>query len=194
LGIAADVLSEAERAVPDAERTLDRLLASVEARGREMDARAAELESQAAQLELQRQNLADIEALETELRAREKALEKDARDKARAYLLEARKTVEAALGQARAAMNDATAKEARRMVEEAIEKTVGRLEGGKVGRKDFALGDRVRTGQGKVGVVAEIRDDGRVVVEIGSIRLVVASDLLDYAEPPSNLPTFPPSR
>jgi DNA mismatch repair protein MutS2 len=123
LGIANDVLAEAERAVPDAERTLDRLLATVEERSREIEARAAELESRAAQLELERQNLADLETLETELRVREKALDKDARERARAYLLEARKTVEAALGQARAAMNEATAKEARRIVEEAIEKT-----------------------------------------------------------------------
>jgi DNA mismatch repair protein MutS2 len=123
LGIAPDVLAEAEKAVPDAERTLDRLLASVEARGREMDARAAELEARAAQLELERQNLANLETLETELREREKALDKDARERARAYLLEARKTVEAALAQARAAVTEATAKEARRIVEEAIEKT-----------------------------------------------------------------------
>ena len=123
LGIASDVLAEAERAVPDAERTLDRLLASVEARGRDIDARAAELETRAAQLELERQNLADLENLERELRAREKAMDKDARDRARAYLLEARKTVEAALAQARAAVTEATAKEARRIVEEAIEKT-----------------------------------------------------------------------
>ncbi len=123
LGVAEDVLAEAERGVPDAERTLDRLLASVEARGREIEARAADLDNRAAQLELQRQNLTDLESLAAELRAREKALDKDARDRARAYLLEARKTVEAALGQARAAVNEATAKEARRIVEEAIEKT-----------------------------------------------------------------------
>ena len=123
LGIAPEVLAEAERAVPDAERTLDRLLASVEARGRELDARAAELETLAAQLELERQNLDNLENLETELRARTRALDKDARDRARAYLLEARKTVEAALAEARAALTEATAKEARRMVEEAIEKT-----------------------------------------------------------------------
>ncbi len=123
LGIANEVLAEAERAVPDAERTLDRLLASVEARGREMDRRAAELETLAAQLELERQNIDQLAQLEAELKAREKALDKDARDKARAYLLEARKTVEAALGQARAAVTEATAKEARRMLEEAIDKT-----------------------------------------------------------------------
>jgi DNA mismatch repair protein MutS2 len=186
LGVADDVLAEAERAVPDAERTLDRLLASVEARGREVDARAEELETRAAQLDLERQNLVNLETLETELRAREKALDKDARDKARAYLLEARKTVEAALGQARAAVNEATAKEARRMVEEAIEKTAGGRADGRTDRDaDFKVGERVRTGQGKVGVVAEIRSDGRVVVEIGAIRLVVAPDLLERVDGPS---------
>ena len=123
LGIANDVLAEAERAVPDAERTLDRLLASVEARGRDMDARAAELETRAAQLEVERQSLDNLEDLQNQLQLRERALDKDAREKARAYLLEARKTVEAALAQARAAVTEATAKEARRIVEEAIEKT-----------------------------------------------------------------------
>jgi DNA mismatch repair protein MutS2 len=193
LGVAEDVLAEAERGVPDADRTLDRLLASVEARGRELDARAAELETRAAQLEVERQSLADLENLETELRVRERALDKDARDRARAYLLEARKTVEAALGQARAAMNEATAKEARRMVEEAIEKTGGRLEGGNVGMKNLNVGDRVRTGQGKVGVVKEVRDNGRVVVEVGAVRLVINADLLELVQSHSNIPTVPRS-
>jgi len=191
LGVAADVLAEAERGVPEAERTLDRLLASVEARGREMDARAAELETRAAQLEVQRQNLADLEALETELRAREKAMDKDARERARAYLLEARKTVEAALGQARAAVTEATAREARRMVEEAIEKTGGSADRRMGGSSDLRIGERVRTGQGKVGVVAEIRSDGRVVVEIGSIRLVVAPELLERVDPSAHPPIRP---
>jgi DNA mismatch repair protein MutS2 len=179
LGVAEDVLAEAERGVPDAERTLDRLLASVEARGREMDTRAAELETKAAQLELERQNLANLENLEKELRAREKALDKDARERARAYLLEARKTVEAALGQARAAVTEATAKEARRMVEEAIEKTGGRPDGRTAGAADLKVGERVKTGQGKVGVVTDVRSDGRVVVEVGAVRLVIAPELLE---------------
>jgi len=192
LGVSPDVLAEAERAVPDAERTLDRLLASVEARGRDIDARSAALDTRAGQLELERQNLANLEALEAELHAREKALDKDARDRARAYLLEARKTVEAALAQARAAVTEATAKEARRMVEEAIEKTGGLAVGRLGGSTDLNVGDRVRTGQGKVGIVTEIRSDGRVVVEVGAIRLVIAPDLLervDQTAQPPNRPT-----
>jgi DNA mismatch repair protein MutS2 len=197
LGIAADVLAAAERAVPDAERTLDRLLAAVEARARELEARAQALAAAAA---AQTEDAAQLEARaaavaerDTTLRDREQSLDAGARERARAYLLAARKTVEAALGQARAAMSEATAKEARRMVEEAIEKTAGKMESANVGTKDLKVGDRVRTGQGKVGVVAEIRSDGRVVVEIGSIRLVVAPDLLARENGPSNFPTFPRS-
>jgi DNA mismatch repair protein MutS2 len=186
LGIAADILAEAERAVPDAERTLDRLLAAVEARGRE-------LETLAARLELERQRLQGLEALDAELRAREQALEQDARERARAYLLEARKTVEAALAQARAAVTEATAKEARRMVEAAIEKTAGRPDGRSAGAPDLQIGERVRTGQGKVGVVSEIRSDGRVVVEIGAVRLVIAPELLERVDGPSGRPAARPS-
>jgi len=187
LGVAEDVLAEAERGVPDAERTLDRLLASVEARGREIDARAAGLEAREAQLALERQNLQNLQDLENQLQLREKALDKDARERARAYLLEARKTVEAALGQARAAVTEATAKEARRMVEEAIEKTTSarRHDGTLSGGIELKIGERVKTGQGKVGVVAEIRSDGRVVVEIGAVRLVIAPELLERADVPT---------
>jgi DNA mismatch repair protein MutS2 len=193
LGVPADVLAEAERAVPDAERTLDRLLAAVEARAREIETRGADLDQRAAEIDQNLRNLQNLENLAAELAAREKRLDADARDRARSYLLEARKTVEAALAQARAAVDEATAKEARRLVEEAIEKTAGRLDGGTVAKTDLSVGDRVRTGQGKVGVVAEIREDGRVVVEIGAIRLIVGADLLERVDPPSNRPTVPPS-
>jgi len=193
LGVPADVLAEAERAVPDAERTLDRLLAAVEARGRDLEVRSQGLDTRAAELDLARQAVSDLEERAAILLAREKALDADARERARAYLLEARKTVEAALAQARAAVDEATAKEARRLVEDAIEKTGGEAVRRVGGSTELAVGDRVRTGQGKVGTVAEIRDDGRVVVEVGSIRLVIASDLLERVDPqtaqPPNRPT-----
>jgi len=193
LGIADEVLKEAERAVPDAERTLDRLLAEVEARNRSLEERSGELDVREEQLERERQSLANLQALENELHLRGKALDKDAREKARAYLLEARKTVEAALAQARAAVTEATAKEARRIVEEAIEKTAGRPDGQTAGASDLKPGERVRTGQGKVGVVTEIRSDGRVVVEIGAVRLVIAPELLERVDGPSGRPAVRPS-
>ncbi len=183
LGVPVDVLAEAERAVPDAERTLDRLLAAVETRARDLEARAQGLDTRAAELDLARQAVADLELRAADLLAREKRFDADARERARSYLLEARKTVEAALAQARAAVDEVTAKEARRLVEEAIEKTGGQAVRRLGGSTDLAVGDRVRTGQGKVGTVAEIRDDGRVVVEVGSIRLVIAPELLERADP-----------
>ena len=189
LGVPGDVLAEAERAVPDAERTLDRLLAAVEARSRELEARAQALDGRAAELDLARRAVDDLELRAADLLAREKRLDADARERARAYLLEARKTVEAALAQAQAAVDEATAKEARRMVEEAIEKTAGKSVSGLVGSKDLKVGERVRTGQGKVGVVTEIRSDGRVVVEVGAIRLVITADLLERVDPLTDKPS-----
>jgi DNA mismatch repair protein MutS2 len=127
LGIAADVLELADRAVPDAERTLDALLATVEARARDLEAKERALaEREAAQrhdatrLERRADELA---AREREVSGRARALERDAREQARAYLLEARKKVEEALGRARAAVDEATAREARKLVEKAIEET-----------------------------------------------------------------------
>ncbi|HEX9837394.1 MAG TPA: hypothetical protein VGB90_11100 [Alphaproteobacteria bacterium] len=192
LGVPADVLAEAERAIPDAERTLDRLLAEVEARSRELDTRGEALARRAAELDAIEQNLRQVQELADRVTAREKALDASARQRARAYLLEARKTVEAALAQARAAVDEATAKEARRIVEDAIEKTGGQADGRTGGQTDLKVGDHVRTGQGKVGVVADIRSDGRVVVEIGAIRLVVAPDLLERVDGPSARPPVRP--
>ncbi len=127
LGIAADVLEIAEGAVPRAERALDALLATVEARARELDTREREI---AARDEALRADAEQVDARATELAARERevkvraqALEREAREQTRVYLLEARKKVEDALGRARAAVDEATAREARRLVEKAIEET-----------------------------------------------------------------------
>jgi DNA mismatch repair protein MutS2 len=129
LGIAADVLDLAERAVPDPERTLDALLATVEARSRELELEAQELAARGEQVRAAAERLetraADLSARERELKARGQQLDRDAREQARAYLLQARKQVEAALGRARAAVDEATAREARRLVEQAIEATAG---------------------------------------------------------------------
>ncbi len=127
LGLARDVLELAERAVPDADRTLDALLAAVEARARELEARELDLAARAVALRADVERVdaraADIHAREADVRSRAQRLEHDARERARAYLLEARKKVEEALGRARAAVDEATAKEARRLVEQAIEQT-----------------------------------------------------------------------
>ena len=127
LGVADDVLADAERSVPDTERQLDRLLAEVERRRQELERHARELEERAKALGEEREGVErrgeDVAERERAIRDRERSLDTAARDQARAYLLDARKTVEAALAQARAAVDEATAKEARRLVEEAIEKS-----------------------------------------------------------------------
>ena len=134
LGVAADVLADAERSVPDAERQLDRVLADVEARRQDVEKHAHELDEREKALREQREGVnrrgEDVAERERSVRERERSLDTAAREQARSYLLDARKTVEAALAQARAAVDEATAKEARKLVEEAIEKTEGKREAG----------------------------------------------------------------
>ncbi len=181
LGLPAPVLAEAERAVPADDRALDALLAEVEASGRELAQREAELAAERDAVARERGVVDErgdaVGERERAVRARERALDAAAREQARAYLLEARKQVEAALGRARAAVDEATAREARRLVESAIADTkTARDEGrgtGDAGGTPIAVGDRARVGAGAVGVVREVREDGTVVLETGSVRLVV---------------------
>src|SRR2546430_1710639 len=152
LGIAGDVLEIAERAVPGAERALDALLATVEARARELDAMQQELAARDAGLRSDAERLdaraADLAAREREVQARAQRLEREAREQARAYLLEARKKVEEALGQARAAVDEATAREARRLAEKAIDETAGEAAGEKVREGWLAMGALKRARRG----------------------------------------------
>jgi len=152
LGIAPDVLEIAERAVPGAERALDALLASVEARARELEAKAQELGTREASVRADAERLdaraAELAARERDVKARAQSLERAAREQTRAYLLEARKKVEEALGRARAAVDEATAREARRLVEKAIEDTAGETAGEKPGEGWMSLEDLKRVRQG----------------------------------------------
>jgi DNA mismatch repair protein MutS2 len=133
LGIAPDVLALADRAVPEAERALDALLASVEARARELAELAAALAARERALAEAGERLearaAEVAARERAVDERARALERAAREQARAYLLEARRRVEEALARARAAVDEATAREARRLVEQAIADTGGAAAG-----------------------------------------------------------------
>jgi len=152
LGIAPEVLEIAERAVPGAERALDALLATVEARARELDAMQQELAARDAGLRSDAEKVdaraADLAAREREVQARAQRLEREAREQARAYLLEARKKVEEALGQARAAVDEATAREARRLVEKAIDETAGEAAGEKVREGWMSLDELKRARRG----------------------------------------------
>ncbi len=187
LGVHQGILADAEARVPDAERRLDALLAAVEereqdlrARQEHLEERATELDSLAARLAVQQESQA---AREAELKRREKEAEREGRKQARAHLLEARQRVEEALAAARGAVDEAAAREARRLVEEGIKEegealaetgAAGRAPPGRVGSGAESLepGTRVRLESGGVGEIAEIRSDGKVVVLAGSIRLV----------------------
>jgi len=191
LGIAADVLAMAERAVPDAERALDALLATVEARARELETQAQELAARDAAL---REDAAKLDARgdavatrEREVRARALALEREAREQARAYLLEARRKVEAALGRARAAVDEATARQARRLVEQAIEATTEETaddkaeqaaEGGK-GKAWVSLEDLKRT-RGKPSQIA--RPPDRLPAAVATAEISLRGLRVDEAE------------
>jgi DNA mismatch repair protein MutS2 len=199
LGVPGDVLADAERAVPDTERALDALLADVEARARALEEREralADADAAAREDRTRIENRATALAeRERTLSGRERTLDARAREQARAYLLEARKTVEAALGQARAAVDEATAREARRQLEQAIAAgnralEEAREEGNAPPDRDapVEVGSRVRTPVGSVGRVVELRDDGRVAVEVGSIRMVLDVADLRVVEQSADVP------
>jgi DNA mismatch repair protein MutS2 len=185
LGVAAEILAEAEARLPDAERSLDLLLATVEERQRELarkqeevGERAIEQDALAARLSAQRESQA---AREAELRRREKEAERAGRQQARAYLLEARQLVEQALGAAR---SEAAAKEARRLVEDAIREQGEALERAEQAEAaaesdregEIAVGDRVRLASGGAGQVLERRPDGKLVVGMGAMKMVVDAE------------------
>jgi DNA mismatch repair protein MutS2 len=87
--------------------------------------------------------------------------------------------VEAAVEAARAATDEAAAREARRLVEEGIVAGAQALaamdeqEPAAAPGAAIAVGSRVRIGSSGVGDVAEIRSDGKLVVVVGAMRMVV---------------------
>jgi DNA mismatch repair protein MutS2 len=180
LGVDAGVLADAEARVTDEEKRLDLLLARAEERERELEALKATMESMRvdqeslqARLELQRESQA---AREKELTKREKDADRRAREEARRYLLDARETVEQAIRSARAATDDAAAREARRTVEDAIRASGAArdatAEAPAPPQSAFEAGQRVRLASGLTGDVIEVREDGRLVVAVGSMRMV----------------------
>ncbi len=208
LGVSSEILSDAEARVPDAERRLDLLLAAVEERQRELAAaqaavaeRTIEQDGLSARLGVQQESQA---AREADLRRREKDAERVGRQQARAYLLEARQLVEQALGAAR---SEAAARGARRMVEDAIREQgeeLERAERAEPGEqaepvRGIEVGDRVRLSAGGAGQVLELRADGKLVVAMGAMKMVVDPDQAirtasgKTVQPPSAAPS-PPSQ
>ena len=186
LGLDARVLATAEGLVPDAERELDRLLANVEARRQALADREEDFAVRGADLE--RREAVAVQVAETqalrqgELARLEKEGERERARQAKAYLLAARKKVEEALALAQGAADAGAAREARRLIEDGVRDESRRLaeeetpEGSAAG--GLAVGGRVRLTTGAVGELVEQRADGRAVVMVGAMRLIVTSQSL----------------
>jgi len=195
LGIAPEILADAEGRVPDPERNLDALLAAVEERRREVGETQARLEQRGAELEALATRLAMQEESQRSREAELKRLEKDAdragRRQARQYLMDARRLVEEALGAARAAGaagDEAAAREARRMVEQGIgehAEPVAREDGSARVAEPPAITpkSRVRLPSGGTGEVLELRDDGTAVVAAGAMKIVLEASTLTPVPP-----------
>jgi DNA mismatch repair protein MutS2 len=183
LGVDPAVLEAAEALVPEAERDLDRLLAQVELREQTLRAEESALLDRSLDVE-RREAVAAITAelqaaRDAELKRQEKEAERERAKQAKAYLLQARKLVEDALALAKGAVDEATAREARRLVEEGVRSESRRLDERDplepAGTGAIAVGRRVRLSTGTTGEVAEMRSDGKVVVMVGTMRLVVTA-------------------
>ncbi len=191
LGVDAHVLARADALVPAGERELDRLLAEVEARRHALDGEEAALRQRAEDLAQRETNVAGmtstLDAREAALRQEEKTAERERARQAKAYLLEARKQVEAALSLAHGAADEATARRARQLVEDGIRAEARRLDEPSVVDAGAASalqpGGRVRLNTGATGDIVELRSDGRAVVRVGVMRLVVAAATLTPLPP-----------
>ena len=188
LGIGDAVLADAESRVSGAERSLDALLEAAEARERKLAADQEELTVRLADAERETARLtreAELQrARNAELVSRERDAERKARAEARKFLLDARERVETALRAASAAADDEEAREARRLLEDAIRAEGEALAEAEVteapagGAGAVTVGQRVRLPTGSTGELVELRDDGKAVVVAGAIRLIVAAESL----------------
>jgi DNA mismatch repair protein MutS2 len=183
LGLPPDVLDRAERRTPEAERSLDAILADVERRAAVVAARETELDTLAAQLGRRDGELANLrETLAERERAaatRTAELEREGREHARRFLLEARKRVEEALGAARAAVTEATAREARRLVEQGIREEADALK--KLEDELASKGWRVKGAKNPAGPTGTSR-----VVHRGRIKAAATG-----ADPAASAPRAP---
>lgn len=190
LGMDTDVVQQAESHVPEGERALDALLHQVERRDQELRNQAADLASQLERTDQRAHEvsarLAEVEQREKEIRRRERDADARARNQAREYLLEARKRVEDAIARAELAREEEATRAARRSLEAAIGDLAATPEehvATPIADRSVAAGLRVRLETGAVGRVDEVRQDGKLVVTAGSIRLVVPEESVSEVLP-----------
>lgn len=198
LGVDSEVLARAEAQVPDRERALDALLHEVEGRDQVLRRRDAELTERLAQAESRATELTErLEAVnlrEKELRRLEKDAHQRGRAQARDYLLEARARVDAAIAAAQAARSDEEAREARRALETAIQGLAPATEPTDDSRVvAVQAGQRVRLATGGLARVELVREDGKVAVLAGAVRLVVPGDTITEVLPDTDRPAARPA-
>jgi DNA mismatch repair protein MutS2 len=136
LGIPSEVIEAAEARRPEAERSLETVLADLERRTAEIATREAAIACAegvtAARTDQAERLRVEIEQREGALREREATIEREGREQARRFLLDARKRVEEALRIAQtpaaAAEMPEAAREARRIVEQGVVEQGSELE------------------------------------------------------------------
>jgi DNA mismatch repair protein MutS2 len=131
MGLPDPVLALADELTPEHARSVEATLAELERREAELARREAEVEEARVRLDtaeaVARRDGEELAGRLTALERREQETEREAREQARRFLLEARRRVEEALGVARAAVSEATAKEARRLVEQGVQEEADAL-------------------------------------------------------------------
>jgi DNA mismatch repair protein MutS2 len=198
LGLPDDVIRSAEERVPKAERDVNALLASLEAR----EAALSKLEAAAAEsLEGARDTAHRLAEREGRLREREVAFERESRQEARRYLLESRQEIERTIRELRQTVADQAeeaARQARQHVEQLAESqrvrlqeldepAVARPTGGVVVDPEPGMLVIVHPMGGKTGRVVE-RRDGNLLVALGAVKMTFPATAVSVA-PVQAVPT-----
>lgn len=195
LGVPEDVLANAESRLPEGERDVNLLLASLE----EREATLAEREREAAVIsEDAKERARRVAERERNAGVREREAERRARQEARRYLLEARRDIENTIKSLKASGEvDEAARDARRHVEElaqeqnaALDRLDARERGAGGARERRAapalgVGDHVAVDSlgGRVGQIQALRD-GQAVVSVNGVKLTVPLVELRPAQAP----------
>ena len=192
LALPDDVIARAEERLPEGERDVSALVASLENRDEELKKAEQEAAVRSEDLSQRASRLAERER---NIRERERDFEKNSRRDARQYLLDARADVEKAISelQAKTDASETAAREARKRIEELAETHASVLEqlerpepiesapantGGSITEGDWVS---VGTLGGKKGILLEVRD-GFGIVAVGSIKLTVPIASLTRAQ------------
>ena len=201
LQLPEDVLLRAEERIPQIERDVNALLASLEKRDAELARRQQELAEARESTQTTAHRLAEREG---RLREREREFERESRRETRRYLLEARAEVERTIKDLKRAATEAAdeaARAARQRVEQMAEGHRTRLEAlegdGREGVRHGAPGNveagdvvHVASLAGRLGRVVDVRDD-ELVVAIGDVKMSFPRASITRATVQSPVPEVP---